>query len=77
MSVIHANWKDPNGNRISYPGNVTAGKMWRRFSLPLEERNVNPDNYYDAIKRQNFTEQQADLLQGSVWWDVAPKTGQK
>jgi hypothetical protein len=73
----YANWKDPNGNLISYPGNVTAGKMWRRFSLPLEERNVNPDNYYEAIKRQNFTEQQADLLQGRVWWDVGPKTGQK
>lgn len=72
----YANWKDPNGNLISYPGNVTAGKMWRRFSLPLEERNVNPDNYFEAIKRQNFTEQQADLLQGRVWWDLGPKTGQ-
>jgi hypothetical protein len=72
----YANWKSPSGALISYPGNVTAGKMWRRFSLPLSERNTNNANYLEAIKRQNFTEQESDLLQGRVWWDVGPKTGQ-
>lgn len=72
----YANWKSPSGALISYPGNVTAGKMWRRFSLPLSERNTNNANYLEAIKRQNFTEQESDLLQGRMWWDVGPKTGQ-
>jgi len=72
----YANWKSPTGALISYPGNVTAGKMWRRFSLPLSERNTNNANYLDAIKRQGYTEQESDLLQGRMWWDVGPKTGQ-
>lgn len=72
----YANWTAPNGSKVSYPGNVTAGKMWRRFSLPVAERNVNPDNYFEAIKRQGFTEDQVDLLQGRMWWDVGPSTGQ-
>jgi hypothetical protein len=72
----YANWTGTTGDKISYPGNVTAGKMWRRFSLPIAERNVNPDNYYEAIARQNFTEETVDLLQGRMWWDVGPKTGQ-
>jgi hypothetical protein len=73
----YANWKSPSGALISYPGNVTAGKMWRRFSLPLSERNTNNANYLDAIKRQGFSEQESDLLQGRMWWDVGPKTGQQ
>lgn len=72
----YANWTAPDGSKVSYPGNVTAGNMWRRFSLPVSERNVNPDNYFEAIKRQNFTEEQADLLQGRMWWDIGPGTGQ-
>jgi len=71
----YANWT-VGGNKVPYPGNVTAGKMWRRFSLPIAERNVNPDNYFEAIKRQNFSEEQIDLLQGRMWWDVGPGTGQ-
>lgn len=72
----YANWTNTSGVKVSYPGNVTAGKMWRRFSLPVAERNVNPDNYYEAIARQNFTEETVDLLQGRMWWDVGPGTGQ-
>lgn len=72
----YANWTNPNGTKTAYPGNVTAGKMWRRFSLPISERNVNPTNYSEAIKRQNFTEETVDLLQGRMWWDVGPGTGQ-
>ena len=51
--------------------------MWRRFSLPTDERNVNTANYNEAIKRQNFSDETVDLLQGRMWWDVGPKTGQK
>jgi hypothetical protein len=72
----YANWTNTSGDKVSYPGNVTAGQMWRRFSLPIAERNVNPDNYYEAISRQNFTEETVDLLQGRMWWDVGPGTGQ-
>lgn len=72
----YANWTSTSGDKVSYPGNVTAGQMWRRFSLPIAERNVNPDNYYEAIERQNFTEETVDLLQGRMWWDVGPGTGQ-
>ena len=72
----YANWTNTSGEKVSYPGNVTAGRMWRRFSLPISERNINPDNYYEAIERQNFTEEQVDLLQGRMWWDVGPGTGQ-
>jgi len=73
----YANWKSTSGALVSYPGNVTAGKMWRRFSLPLDERNVNTANYNEAIKRQSFSEETVDLLQGRMWWDVGPKTGQQ
>lgn len=72
----YANWTNTAGLKVSYPGNVTAGKMWRRFSLPVAERNVNNTNYLEAIKRQNFTEETVDLLQGRMWWDVGPATGQ-
>lgn len=72
----YANWTNTSGDKVSYPGNVTAGQMWRRFSLPISERNVNPDNYYEAIERQGFTEETVDLLQGRMWWDVGPATGQ-
>lgn len=72
----YANWDNGSGTKVSYPGNVTAGKMWRRFSLPVSERNVNNANYLEAIKRQNFSEETVDLLQGRMWWDVGPGTGQ-
>jgi hypothetical protein len=72
----YANWTNTAGQKVSYPGNVTAGKMFRRFSLPLSERNTNEANYFEAIKRQNFSEETVDLLQGRMWWDVGPGTGQ-
>lgn len=71
----YANWVSGD-TKIPFPGNVTGGKMYRRFSLPIAERDLNPDNYYEAIERQNFTEQNIDLLQGRVWWDIGPGTGQ-
>lgn len=72
----YKNWRDDDGTLIFYPGNVTAGRMWRRFSIPNGERNVNKVNYFDAIAKQGFTEDQLDLLQGRMWWDVGPGLGQ-
>jgi hypothetical protein len=72
----YANWTLPSGQVVPYPGNVTGGKMFRRMALPTTERNTNADNYFDAINRQGFKESTDDNLQGRVWWDVGPKTGQ-
>ncbi len=72
----YANWTNTANQKVSYPGNVTAGKMFRRFSLPVGERNTNDVNYFEAIKRQNFMDETQDLLQGRMWWDVGPGTGQ-
>lgn len=72
----YANWVTAGGAVTAFPGNVTGGKMWRRFSLPNTERDVNGANYQEAIKRQNFTEDQIDLLQGRMWWDAGSGTGQ-
>ena len=72
----YANWTDANGKKVPYPGNVTGGNMYRRFSIPISESDINPDNYFEAIKRQNFTEETKDLLQGRMWWDVGPGKGQ-
>jgi hypothetical protein len=72
----YANWTNNAGQKVPYPGNVTGGNMFRRFSLPNNERLLNPTNYFEAIKRQNFSEDQGDLLKGRMWWDVGPGTGQ-
>ncbi|MES3017696.1 MAG: SusD/RagB family nutrient-binding outer membrane lipoprotein [Bacteroidota bacterium] len=72
----YANFVNTNGTLSSFPGNVTLGKMFRRMALPFAENSVNTTNYQDAVKRQNFTDNTTDLLQGRVWWDVGPGTGQ-
>ena len=67
----YANWKDPvTGAITSYPGNVSGGKMYRRYSLPIAEQTLNWDNYINAIERQGFKEENLDLLQGRMWWDL-------
>ncbi len=72
----YANFVNTNGSMSSFPGNVTLGKMFRRMALPFAENSVNTTNYQDAVKRQGFTDQTIDLLQGRMWWDVGPGTGQ-
>jgi len=71
----YANWA-VGSTKTPYPGNVTGGKMFRRFSLPVSERDLNSVNYLEALKRQNFSQEAVDLLQSRLWWDIGPGTGQ-
>lgn len=69
---IYANWRRtgyPVLTPVNYPGNVTGGKMFRRFSLPNSENLTNQANYLDALQRQGFAELNQDNLLTRVWWD--------
>ncbi|KAA9037716.1 SusD/RagB family nutrient-binding outer membrane lipoprotein [Ginsengibacter hankyongi] len=69
---IYANWRRtgyPVLTPVNYPGNVTGGKMFRRFSLPNSENLTNKTNYLDALQRQGFAELDGDNLLTRVWWD--------
>ncbi|MGH2563860.1 MAG: SusD/RagB family nutrient-binding outer membrane lipoprotein, partial [Ginsengibacter sp.] len=69
---IYANWRRtgyPVLTPVNYPGNVTGGKMFRRFSLPESEDLTNQANYLDALQRQGFAELNNDNLLTRVWWD--------
>jgi hypothetical protein len=68
----YANWRRtgyPVLLQVNYPGNVTGGKMFRRFSIPIAENLTNQANYLDALQRQGFAESTGDNLLGKVWWD--------
>lgn len=68
----YANWRRtgyPILTQVNYPGNVTGGKMFRRFSIPTTENLTNQANYLDALKRQNFLEATGDNLLTRLWWD--------
>ena len=69
---VYANWRRtgyPVLAAVNYPGNVTGGRMFRRFSLPITENLLNKANYQDALKRQGFSEATGDNLLTRVWWD--------
>ncbi len=69
---IYANWRRtgyPVLTPVDYPGNVTGGKMFRRFSLPNSENLTNQANYLEALQRQGFAELNGDNLLTRVWWD--------
>ncbi len=69
---VYANWRRtgyPVLAPVNYPGNVTGGKMFRRFSIPLSENLTNQANYLEALQRQGFAESTGDNLLGRVWWD--------
>ncbi len=69
---VYANWRRtgyPILTRVNYPGNVTGGQMFRRFSIPITENLTNKANYQEALKRQGFSESTADNLLTRVWWD--------
>lgn len=69
---IYANWRRtgyPVLSQVNYPGNVTGGKMFRRFSLPNSENLTNQTNYLEALQRQGFAELNEDNLLTRVWWD--------
>jgi hypothetical protein len=68
----YANWRRtgyPVLMQVNYPGNVTGGKMFRRFSIPVSENLTNQANYLEALQRQGFTESTGDNLLTRVWWD--------
>jgi hypothetical protein len=69
---VYANWRRtgyPILTPVNYPGNVTGGKMFRRFSIPITENLTNQNNYLEALKRQGFSESTGDNLLTRVWWD--------
>ena len=69
---VYANWRRtgyPILTPVNYPGNVTGGKMFRRFSIPVTENLTNQANYLEALKRQGFSESNTDNLLTRVWWD--------
>jgi hypothetical protein len=69
---VFANWRRtgyPVLMPVNYPGNVTGGKMFRRFSIPVSENLTNQANYLEALKRQGFSESTNDNLLTRVWWD--------
>ena len=69
---VYANWRRtgyPVLMPVNYPGNVTGGQMFRRFSIPITENLTNQANYLEALKRQGFSESTNDNLLTRVWWD--------
>jgi len=69
---VYSNWRRtgyPVLAPVNYPGNVTGGKMFRRFSIPNSENLTNHENYLDALQRQGFAELNGDNLLTRVWWD--------
>ena len=66
----YKNWKDSNGQLVAYPGSVSGGHMWRHWALPASELTTNKDNYFAALKAQNFQEGTLGLLLERVWWDT-------
>lgn len=69
---VYANWRRtgyPVLMPVNYPGNVTGGQMFRRFSIPITENLTNQANYLEALKRQGFAEATGDNLLTRVWWD--------
>jgi len=63
-----ANWRRsgfPALTPVNYFGNVTAGTIPRRFTYPLNEAAVNPDNYSAAVAGLGS----GDKMTSRVWWD--------
>jgi hypothetical protein len=63
-----ANWRRsgfPQLTPVNYFGNVTGGTIPRRFTYPLNEAAVNPDNYGAAAAALN----NGDKMTSRVWWD--------
>jgi hypothetical protein len=63
-----ANWRRsgfPVLTPVNYFGNVTGGTIPRRFTYPLNEAAVNPENYSAAVGSL----QGGDKMTSRVWWD--------
>jgi hypothetical protein len=67
---IFSNWRRtvyPALVATNYPGNVTGGKIFRRFTVPVTENLRNQKNFQEALSRQGFR-MDNDVL-SRVWWD--------
>jgi hypothetical protein len=63
------NWRRsgyPQLTEIDYQATPTIGSIPRRFTYPLEEANINPQNYKEAVQRIVG----GDKMTSGVWWDV-------
>jgi Starch-binding associating with outer membrane len=63
------NWRRsgyPQLTEIDYQGRPTVGSIPRRFTYPLEEASVNPQNYKEAVARLAG----GDKMTSRVWWDA-------
>lgn len=64
-----ANWRRtgyPALTPTNYPGNLTGGRIPRRFIVPDSEELYNKDNFLEAKSRQSGD----NTLLSRVWWDV-------
>ena len=65
------NWRRsgyPQLTEINYQSMPTIGSIPRRFTYPLEEVSVNPQNYREAVAR--MAPVGGDKMTTRVWWDV-------
>lgn len=63
-----ANWRRTNYPTlipVNYPGNLTGGRIPRRFIVPQSEELYNNANYMEAKNRQSGD----NTLLSRVWWD--------
>jgi hypothetical protein len=64
-----ANWRRTGYPALvptNYPGNLTGGRIPRRFIVPDSEELYNKDNFLEAKSRQSGS----NTLLSRVWWDV-------
>lgn len=64
-----ANWRRtgyPTLIPTNYPGNITGGRIPRRYIVPEQEETLNKQNFLDAKARQSGD----NTLLSRVWWDV-------
>lgn len=65
---MFANWRRTGYPALvptNYPGNITGGRIPRRFIVPESEEQLNRDNFNAAKTRQSG----ANTLLSRVWWD--------
>ncbi|MBE7179367.1 MAG: SusD/RagB family nutrient-binding outer membrane lipoprotein, partial [Mucilaginibacter polytrichastri] len=63
-----ANWRRsgfPVLKPVVYTGNNTNGSIPRRLAYPMDEANVNPQNYQTAVAALSG----GDRITSRVWWD--------
>lgn len=67
---VFSNWRRtgyPALTPTNYPGNVTGGQIFRRFTVPITEDIRNQANFQESLTRQGY-QKDNDIL-SRVWWD--------